>query len=74
MKNTRENERIELYIQAWRTSYLGNGEINSEIGKNQKTEPYEVVADHNNGTVTIQKSPYVTEKVNKRRLQPFHTK
>ena len=39
-----------------------------------RTGPFEVIADHNNGTVTIQKAPYVTERVNKRLLRPCHTR
>ena len=34
--------------------------------------PYEVVVEHDDGPVTIQKSPYVTDRVNKKRLSPFY--
>ena len=34
--------------------------------------PYTVVQTHNNGTVTIQKEPTVTDRVNIRRLLPFY--
>ena len=36
--------------------------------------PYKVTMTHNNGTVTIQKQPFVTDRVNQRRLTPFYTK
>ena len=36
--------------------------------------PYKVTQTHNNGTVTIQKQPFVTERVNQRRIRPFYTK
>ena len=36
--------------------------------------PYKVTQAHNNGTVTIQKQPFVTERVNQRRIRPFYTK
>ena len=35
--------------------------------------PYEVTAVHDNGTLTIQKEPFVTDRINIRRVQPFHT-
>jgi len=34
--------------------------------------PYPIVHAHNNGTVTIQKEPFVTDRINIRRLQPFN--
>ena len=35
-----------------------------------KTGPFKIVKVNNNGTVTIQKTPLVTETVNLRRLHP----
>ena len=35
--------------------------------------PYAVVQAHENGTVTIQKEPFVTDRVNVRRVRPYHT-
>jgi len=34
--------------------------------------PYEVITAHDNGTVTIQKAPFVTDRVNIRRVKPYH--
>ena len=34
--------------------------------------PYKVIRTHDNGTVTIQKEPFVTDRVNIRRVQPYH--
>ena len=36
--------------------------------------PYKILQVHDNGTVTIQKEPFVTDQVNIRRVQPFHPK
>ena len=36
-----------------------------------RTGPYKVTAVHDNGTVEIQKSPLVTQRVNMRRLTPY---
>ena len=33
--------------------------------------PFTVIEHHDNGTVTIQKSPCVTDNINVRRLDPF---
>ena len=33
--------------------------------------PYAIVEVHTNGTVTIQRKPNVTERINIRRLKPF---
>jgi hypothetical protein len=35
--------------------------------------PYKVVHAHDNGTVTIQKAPFVTDTVNIRRVQPYYS-
>lgn len=35
--------------------------------------PYTVVQAHENGTVTIQKEPFVTDRMNVRRVRPYHT-
>ena len=37
------------------------------------TGPYEVIATHVNGTVTIRRSAHVTERINIRRLRPFRS-
>jgi hypothetical protein len=35
--------------------------------------PYTIVHAHENGTVTIQKQPFVTDRVNIRRIKPYHS-
>ena len=39
-----------------------------------KDGPFEIVAAHDNGTVTIRKSAAVTDRVNIRRIEPFFSK
>ena len=34
--------------------------------------PYKVVKQHDNGSITIQMSPFQTKNVNRRRLQPYY--
>ena len=34
--------------------------------------PYKVVTHHNNGTITYEKEPFVNEKVNIRRVEPYY--
>ena len=34
--------------------------------------PYKVVTHHNNGTITYKKEPFVNEKVNIRRVEPYY--
>ena len=36
--------------------------------------PYAVVTAHENGNVTIQKEPFLTDRVNIRRCKPYHRK
>ena len=36
------------------------------------TSPYRVVQAYENGTVTIQKAPFVTDRVNVRRIRPYY--
>ena len=36
--------------------------------------PFKVIQTHTNGTVTIQKQPFVTQRVNNRRIRPFFSK
>jgi transposase InsO family protein len=42
-----------------------------KLGK-QTTGPYEILRVHTNGTLTIRRSPGVTDRVNIRRLRPFY--
>ena len=34
--------------------------------------PYKVLKHHNNGTITYEKEPFVTNKVNIQRVDPYH--
>ena len=36
--------------------------------------PYKVIKHHNNGSVTIEKEPFVTDRVNIRRVRPYYTR
>ena len=36
--------------------------------------PYKVIKHHDNGSVTIEKEPFVTDRVNIRRVRPYYTK
>ena len=36
--------------------------------------PYAVITAHENGNVTIQKEPFLTDRVNIRRCKPYHRK
>jgi hypothetical protein len=36
--------------------------------------PYKVIKHHENGSITIEKEPFVTDRVNIRRVRPYYTK
>ena len=77
-KRTNENCRRENRSRKEHVYVPGDAVVLSTPGKLlRKLEaprkgPYEVVGEHDDGSVTIQKSPYVTDRVNKRRLSPFY--
>jgi hypothetical protein len=39
-----------------------------------RQSPYKVIKHHDNGSVTIEKEPFVTDRVNIRRVRPYYTK
>jgi hypothetical protein len=56
--------------------YAVNEEILIKVDKPRKLDdkaegPYVIVQVHVNGTITIQKAPHVTERINIRRVMPY---
>ena len=70
--NNRENKRrIDHVYQENDLVTLERGGIIPKLSFPRRG-PYRVVQAHDNGTVTIQKEPFVTDRVNIRRVSPYY--
>jgi len=67
--NLNENaKRIQHDYQPNDMVYLTDKDVKRKL--DVKQGPFRIVSIHTNGTVTIQRSPTVTERINIRRLHP----
>ena len=72
--NQRENKRrIDYKYQAGNLITLERPGIIPKLSL-PRQGPYEIVEAHDNGIVTIQKEPTVTDRVNIRRVRPYFSK
>ena len=70
--NTRENsKRIPHTYQIGDLVMVQEPGIIRKLSLPRKG-PFTIVQTHQNGTGTIEKQPYTTERINIRRIQPFH--
>ena len=68
--NAKENKlRVQHDYQPGNKVYILNKDIKRKL-KPDKEGPFEVVSIHTNGTLTIRRSPAVTERINIRRVHP----
>ena len=68
--NARENKRrVDYDYQPGQQVYVINRDIKRKLSPD-KSGPFPIVAVHTNGTLTVQRSPTVTERINIRRAHP----